>query len=271
MPIPLKELFSGVEGLNESTQNELQTIFEAKVEEVAKEKMEEVKKQYDDDKEKLEEQIVALEAANLNESNLLFAQKLDTFLENVAVSFINENSVAIQENACVEASMTLISNISEAARQFNAVLPEADAKDKMEELEQQNESLRARLNDSHNHLIDLRESLDTVHKEQIVKELSEGLSDLSKEQLSEACMGATYNGEDSFRKLVEGHRFIIENKDEDKDKTDDMEKLHEEDKGDDGLAFGGEAGTGKQNAQGKTKKSMNESAQYTGVDMNLFI
>lgn len=225
-----------------------------------------VNEQFETQLANLQESLDEAVSFNITESNKQFAKKLDTFLEQAVVTWANENSVPIQENAVVAAAGNFFSHLSEAAMTYNSILPEKDTDEEIEVLKQKNESYKARLNDSIARVSELNESLVQVKRDQIVESVSVGMSSFGKQTLAEKCSDADFINESQFTRLANGYKFIIEKDDEDDDgqiEIDEKAKLKE------GENLPQDAAQLDKQTK-KDKKPVLENARQ-GIDMSLFI
>lgn len=250
----LKQLFEGVEGMDESLLGKLTPIFEAKVSDRVEERTAQLNEAHEAEKLELQTQLDEALAYNINEANADMAKKLDTFLENVVVQWANENSVPLQEGAVVDAASNFFESLNEAASNMNIKLPEKDEMLELESLKMKTESYRDRLNDTLGKVAELSESLEGFQRDKIVSEVGEGMSMVGKQRLAEKCQALNFQDDGNFKSLVEAQKFIIEKEHEDEDP-----KLE------------GEEYKSKVGKKEPAKKPMNESVDDdTPVDLRLF-
>lgn len=231
-------------------------------------------------KESFEEEIATLRESldevtsyNINEANAQFAKKLDVFLETVTVNWANKNSVALQESALVDAAGNFFTHINEAAVAMNATLPEKDVEEEKQKLIQQNESYRARLNDTLQQVSTLSESVVQMQRDQIVESVSVGMSSFGKQSLIEKCSNVGFTNPEEFKNLVEGYKVIIE-KDDDEDEPEDDDTIVKEGKYKGKMKEGEKLPQNPAALDKKAKKDgvpMNESFIGRGIDMSLFL
>lgn len=222
----LKKLFEGVDGLTDELIARMQPMFEAAVDQKAQSSITQLKESHAAELEELRSQLAESAAVNNEERAAIMAEKLDVFLERVVGSWINENSEKVQGVAINEAAAVFLGQLAEAAKSFNAVIPESD-QSVVDTLSGQVQRLEARLNDSLRENMSLRESELKTKKLVIAGRVARGMSDMGKERLKEAALGSTYRDAKQFKTLVESHRAIIEG---DKDGC----KMDEDDLFDDG-------------------------------------
>lgn len=220
----------------------------------------------------LQESLDEVTSYNINEANAQFAKKLDVFLETVTVDWANRNSVALQESALVDAAGNFFTHMNEAAVAMNATLPEKDFEEEKQKLIQQNESYRARLNDTLQQVSTLSESVVQMQREQIIESVSVGMSSFGKQSLAEKCSTVNFTNPEEFKNLVEGYKIIIEKDDGESEDEDDIVVKEGKYKGK--MKEGEKLPQTPEELNKKAKKDkvpMNESYNGRGIDMSLFL
>lgn len=268
----LKQLFEGVDGLNEELINRMQPMFEAAVDQRVSERLDEAAAPLKAEIEELRNQLAESAAHNAVETAKVMAEGVDNFLDMAVADWANKNSEKLQGTALNEAASVFMAQICEAAKQFNVIIPESDT-NAVETLNAQLAQTQVRLNDAVNEAANSRSELLKIKKVAIINEVAVGMTDVGRDRLLDQSMLARFEDEKSFKSLVEAHRMIIE------------KKIKEDD-----LFGAGDAGPGKQKKDGtlseeeqaakdkedaekkareeeeaKGKKDMNES-----VDMSVF-
>lgn len=268
----LKQLFEGVDGLNEELINRMQPMFEAAVDQRVSERLDEAAAPLKAEIEELRNQLAESAAHNAVETAKVMAEGVDNFLDMAVADWANKNSEKLQGTALNEAASVFMAQICEAAKQFNVIIPESDT-NAVETLNAQLAQTQVRLNDAVNEAANSRSELLKIKKAAIINEVAVGMTDVGRDRLLDQSMLARFEDEKSFKSLVEAHRMIIE------------KKIKEDD-----LFGAGDAGPGKQKKDGtlseeeqaakdkedaekkareeeeaKDKKDMNES-----VDMSVF-
>ena len=269
----LKQLFEGVDGLNEELINRMQPMFEAAVDQRVSERLDEAAAPLKAEIEELRDQLAESAAHNAVETAKVMAEGVDNFLDMAVADWANKNSEKLQGTALNEAASVFMAQICEAAKQFNVIIPESDT-NAVETLNAQLAQTQVRLNDAVNEAANSRSELLKIKKVAIINEVAVGMTDVGRDRLLDQSMLARFEDEKSFKSLVEAHRMIIE------------KKIKEDD-----LFGAGDAGPGKQKKDGtlseeeqaakdkedaekkakeeeeakKGKKDMNES-----VDMSVF-
>ncbi len=268
----LKQLFEGVDGLNEELINRMQPLYEAAVDQRVSERLDEAAAPLKAEIEELRNQLAESAAHNAVETAKVMAEGVDNFLDMAVADWANKNSEKLQGTALNEAASVFMAQICEAAKQFNVIIPESDT-NAVETLNAQLAQTQVRLNDAVNEAANSRSELLKIKKAAIINEVAVGMTDVGRDRLLDQSMLARFEDEKSFKSLVEAHRMIIE------------KKIKEDD-----LFGAGDAGPGKQKKDGtlseeeqaakdkedaekkakeeeeaKGKKDMNES-----VDMSVF-
>lgn len=228
----LKQLFEGVDGLNDELINKMQPLYEAAVEQRVTERLDEAAAPLKAEIEELREQLAESAAHNAVDTAQALAKGLDNFLDMAVADWANKNSEKLQGTALSEAASVFMASICEAASQFNVVVPESDV-DAVESLTAQLSQSQSRLNDAMNEAANNRSELLKFKKSGIINEVAVGMTDVGRDRLMDQSMTARFEDEKSFKQLVEAHRMIIE------------KKIKEDD-----LFGAGDAGHGKQKPDG---------------------
>jgi len=245
----LKALFEGVDGLSDALLEKMQPMFEATVEEKLKDRLAESAKPFQDEIVELKEALAESAAHNVNEANLTFAEKVDQYLDMAVNEWVEKNAIGLQSTALAESAQLFLAKISQAATEFNTIIPESDV-DEVARLTTENERLQERTSHALSEAAKARSETIALKREKIVESVSEGMTVLGASRLAESVKELKFESEESFKRITEGYRALLEkkmkegddeedNKDETKDKEGDKEKDDKKDGKDMDEACGG--------------------------------
>lgn len=183
------ELAAIVEGeatLSEEFKEKTSVIFEAAV------------------KSKLSEEITRLEenyavelAEEVETIKTDLVGKVDSYLNYVVETWMEENQVAIQNGLRTEIAETFMNNMRDLFVESYIEVPETKV-DLVDELAGQVEELEERLNNTTGDAISLAEELETYKRNTIVAEASRDLADTQAEKLKGLLESVDFENEESF-------------------------------------------------------------------------
>lgn len=233
----LKIFGGGNQQLNESDVAELEGLFDAAVADVAAKRVDEACAAKDGELEDMREQLA--ESASFNAEAVAMAQAkgMDQFLDMVVESWAEKNSEALAGQAINESAQLFLMKLSEAASQFNTVIPTSDV-EPLHEAENEIASLKERLNHALTVAADARTEVIALRKEGIITSLCEGMdSEMSAETLRERLGNVDFINEEQFTKTAKGMKLIVEaeaagDDDDDKDTNTNVSNDEEKDKKD---------------------------------------
>lgn len=191
----IEEMFDG-QDLSEEFKNKAGVVFEAALTSAINEELTALEEEFE---EKLTEQ-TALAVDEL-------VEKVDTYLDYVVETWMEENQVAIDRGIKVEMAESFMSGLMELFSSHNIEVAEdkvdvvADLSDKLEETEE-------KLNESLNEIIELRKKVVTTERREALDDLCEGLTETSAEKLRALVKDVDADTIDSYKEKV---KIIREN------------------------------------------------------------
>lgn len=186
----VEELF-GADELSEEFREKASTLFEAAVNARVGLEAARLEEEFEA---KLEESVAEVEEA--------LATKLDAYLDYVSEQWLEENKIAVETSLKVEATEKLIDGLRGLFVEHCIEVPE-DKADIVESLQAQIEDLEAKLNDTINESIELKQVINAAEKESVIEEVSEGLAATQSEKLRTLVEDLEFSDIESFRKKVE--------------------------------------------------------------------
>ena len=146
-------------------------IFEAAVKSKLSEEVDRIESQY---KEELAEEVSSTKAD--------LVEKVDSYLNYVVESWMEENQVAIQNGLRTEIAETFMDKMKDLFTESYIDVPESKV-DLVDELAESVEELETKLNETTQKVIDQSGELEEMKKEEIIRESSSDLADTQVEKL----------------------------------------------------------------------------------------
>jgi len=165
-------------------------IFEAAVKSKLSEEVDRIEAQY---KEELAEEIAS------TKSDLV--EKVDSYLNYVVETWMEENQVAIQSGLRTEIAETFMDKMKDLFTESYIEVPESKV-DLVDELAGSVEELEARLNETTQRVIDTTEELEVYKRETIIRESSRELADTQVEKLKSLVADIDFDSEEQFAEKV---------------------------------------------------------------------
>ena len=165
-------------------------IFEAAVKSKLSEEIDRIESQY---KEELAEEISSTKAD--------LVEKVDSYLNYVVESWMEENQVAIQSGLRTEIAETFMDKMKDLFTESYIEVP-ASKVDLVDELAESVEELETRLNETTQKVIDTSEELEVYKRETIIREASRDLAETQVEKLKSLVEGLDFEDEDQFASKV---------------------------------------------------------------------
>jgi isocitrate dehydrogenase kinase/phosphatase len=187
----LTALVSSEEGLSEEFKEKASVIFEAAVIEKISAKIEEIEEGYD---KKLETEI-----ERLSES---FNEKLDGYLDYSVSNWMNENSVALENNFKNEIAESFMNSLKTVFTEHYVDVPESK-RDLFDQLSEKVEKMEENYNSEVDSAIALRKELNDLKKKMTIAESLEGLTAIQQEKLEGLAESVEFEDVDSFRGKLE--------------------------------------------------------------------
>lgn len=165
-------------------------IFEAAVKSKLSEEVDRIEAQY---KEELAEEISSTKSE--------LVEKVDSYLNYVVESWMEENQVAIQSGLRTEIAETFMDKMKDLFTESYIEVP-ASKVDLVDELAESVEELETRLNETTQKVIDTSEELEVYKRETIIREASRDLAETQVEKLKSLVEGLDFEDEVQFASKV---------------------------------------------------------------------
>jgi len=165
-------------------------IFEAAVKSKLSEEVDRIEAQY---KEELAEEISSTKSE--------LVEKVDSYLNYVVETWMEENQVAIQSGLRTEIAETFMDKMKDLFTESYIEVPESKV-DLVDELAESVEELETRLNETTQKVIDTTEELEVYKRETIIREATRELAETQVEKLKSLVDGLDFDDEESFASKV---------------------------------------------------------------------
>jgi len=176
--------------LSEEFKEKTAVIFEAAVQSKLAEEIERLEENY---REELSEEVATIKEDLVG--------KVDSYLNYVVESWMEENKVAIHNGLRTEIAEGFMNNLKDLFVESYVDVPESKV-DLVDELASQVEELEESLNKTTGDAIALAEELEVYKRNTIIAEASRELADTQAEKLKELAEGIDFDGEENFAKKV---------------------------------------------------------------------
>ena len=178
------------EDLSEEFKTKARTIFEAAVATKVKEKVTEVETQYEEK---------TAEAVEEIKEDL--TEKVDSYLNYVAESWVEENELAIERGLKSELTEDFINGLKKLFEEHYVEVPE-DKFDVVEELAARLDDQEDKLNEEVAQNISLSQDIEELKREKIISEASKDLADSELEKLKELAEDVDFEDVEKFQEKV---------------------------------------------------------------------
>ena len=175
--------------LSEEFKEKTAVIFEAAVKSKLSEEVDRLEAQY---KEELSEEVSSIKGD--------LVEKVDSYLNYVVESWMDENKVAVQNGLRTEIAETFMDKMKDLFTESYIDVPESKV-DLVDELAEQVSELEEKLNSQTGDAIKLSEELEVLKRDAIIAEASRGLADTQVEKLKGLVEGIDFD-EDTFAQKV---------------------------------------------------------------------
>jgi len=175
--------------LSEEFKEKTAVIFEAAVKSKLSEEVDRLETQY---KEELSEEVSSIKGD--------LVEKVDSYLNYVVESWMDENKVAVQNGLRTEIAETFMDKMKDLFTESYIDVPESKV-DLVDELAEQVSELEEKLNAQTGDAIKLSEELEVLKRDAIIAEASRGLADTQVEKLKGLVEGIDFD-EDTFAQKV---------------------------------------------------------------------
>lgn len=178
------------EDLSEEFKDKARTIFEAAV---VSRLNEELERMHEDYAKVLEEEIETVKTE--------LAEQVDEYLTYAVSNWMKNNELAIEHGIKAEMSESVLMGIKQVFVENFIDLPDEKV-DLVDELQEQLETMEAKLNESIEENIGLHREVGAYIKNGIVTEISEGLSLTQREKLASLAEAVEFENEETFRAKI---------------------------------------------------------------------
>ena len=182
----LSAIVDGEATLSEEFKEKTSIIFEAAVKSKLSEEVTRLEEQY---AEELAEEVETIKTDLVG--------KVDSYLNYVVESWMEENKLAIQSGLRTEIAEGFMNGMRDLFVESYVEVPESKV-DLVDELAGQVEELEEKLNSTTCDAIQLAEELETYKRESIIAEASRDLADTQAEKLSELLSTVDFDNEETF-------------------------------------------------------------------------
>lgn len=176
--------------LSEEFKEKTAVIFEAAVKSKLSEEVDRLESQY---KEELAEEVSSIKGD--------LVEKVDSYLNYVVESWMEDNKVAVQNGLRTEIAETFMDKMKDLFTESYIEVPESKV-DLVDELAEQVTELEEKLNSTTGNAIKLAEELEVMKRDSIIAEAAKGLADTQVEKLHGLIEGIEFDDEESFSKKV---------------------------------------------------------------------
>ena len=182
----LSAIVDGEATLSEEFKEKTSIIFEAAVKSKLSEEVTRLEEQY---AEELAEEVETIKTDLVG--------KVDSYLNYVVESWMEENKLAIQSGLRTEIAEGFMNGMRDLFVESYVEVPESKV-DLVDELAGQVDELEEKLNSTTGDAIQLAEELETYKRESIIAEASRDLADTQAEKLSELLSNVDFDNEETF-------------------------------------------------------------------------
>ena len=152
--------------------------------------------------EALEEQYKSDIEEGLNEARDGLVEKIDSYLNYVVETWMQENKLAVEKGLRTEIAETFMNNLKDLFKESYIQVPESKV-DLVDDLVDQVESLEEQLNKSTEKAMTMKEEADKLRRAIVIKNASKDLADTQIAKLEELAEGIDFEDEDTFTKKIE--------------------------------------------------------------------
>jgi len=175
--------------LSDEFKSKTAIIFEASLKSKLSEEVSRIETQY---KEELAEEVTTIKSE--------LVEKVDSYLNYVVESWMEDNKVAVQNGLRTEIAENFMTKMKDLFVESHIEVPESKV-DLVDELAEQVEELEESLNKQTGESIKLSEELEVLKRDAIIAEASRGLADTQIEKLKGLCENIDFS--DDFASKVE--------------------------------------------------------------------
>ena len=177
--------------LSEEFKQKVETIFEAAIKSKLAEEIDRLEERYN---EELSEAV--------EETKADIVEKVDSYLNYVVESWMEENTVAVQAGLRTEISENFMNKLKDLFEESYIEVPEGKV-DLVDDLAGQVEELEEALNESTAENIEMTEMLEEFARDEVIREASTGLAETQYEKLKSLVAEVDFEDYDTFAQKVE--------------------------------------------------------------------
>ena len=178
------------ETLSEEFREKAATIFESAVVVRVKEEVTRLEEEF--------EEKLALQVDSITEG---LVDKIDGYLDYIVEQWIEQNEIALESGIKSDIMESFITGMKGLFEEHYIDVPE-EKYDVLGEMEAKIDALEEKLDEQVERNIDLKKSLSEATRKEIVKTISEGLTDTETEKFLALAEELTFDGADSFQSKV---------------------------------------------------------------------
>lgn len=187
--LDLSPIFGDAE-LSEEFKDKATSMFEAVVQARVNHEFEALQEQYETE--------LAEEVAEIKSE---LVEKVDVFLDSIVEAWIAENELAIESGLRAEIAEDFMTGLKNLFKESYIEVPE-EKFDILADLEEQVALLKTQVEDQASALDSISEENDSLKKEKVFAEVSEGLADTEADKFKQLIEGVEYGSEDLFREKL---------------------------------------------------------------------
>ena len=176
--------------LSDEFKGKAETIFEAAIKSKLSDEIDRLEEKYE---EELSEEIASTKAD--------LVEKVDNYLNYVVEQWMDDNKLAIQTGLRTEIAETFMNSLKDLFTESYIEVPESKV-DLVDELAGQVEELEAASNDAITKQMEMQEELETLKREKVIAEASEGLAATQVEKLKKLAEDVDFDDEETFAEKV---------------------------------------------------------------------
>ena len=201
----LDVLIKSEESLSEGFKERAAVIFESavnsKVAEVVKAKDAEIEAELAERVEAMEEQYKTDIEEGLNEAREGLVDKIDSYLNYVVETWMEENKLAVEKGLRTEIAETFMNNLKDLFKESYISVPESKV-DLVDDLVEQVEELEDQLNKSTEQAMAMKTETENLRRDAIIRDASKDLAETQVAKLEKLAEGISFEDEESFKKKV---------------------------------------------------------------------
>ena len=176
--------------LSDEFRGKAETIFEAAIKSKLSEEIDRLEEKYE---EELAEEVASTKAD--------LVEKVDNYLNYVVEQWMEDNKLAVQTGLRTEIAETFMNSLKDLFTESYIEVPESKV-DLVDELAGQVEELEAASNEAITKQMEMQEELETLKRDKVIAEASEGLAATQVEKLKKLAEDVDFDSEETFAEKV---------------------------------------------------------------------